>query len=160
MEHYSVKVFRFALVFLFATLLSVRATGQIFIQDSLGFRMALKMSPEDTFVTVDLMTELKKEALHSQKLIALYFVTPNCPVCKNMEEGTFTSNEVIHALSSRYLFMELCALTNFDGLELAPRFGVQYYPTIVLLDNKGNKIKKLEGYYGAEDLLQELNMEK
>lgn len=149
---------RCAMVFTIALLTCIQASAQMFVQDSLGFRTALKLGAQDTFVEVDLMTELKKEAANSQKLIALYFVTPNCPVCKNMEEGTFTSNEVIHTFANRYIFMELCALTNFDGLELAPKFGVEYYPTIVLLNNKGTLVKKLEGYYGAEDLLKELDI--
>jgi thiol:disulfide interchange protein DsbD len=100
----------------------------------------------DPFVHGD--PDLFKEALAAGKPIVLDFTAEWCGYCKVLDRTTFADPAVIADLT-RFRALKIDVDTGRNG-ELVKRFDVAGPPLIVVLDPKGNLVKKL-GYDEAKD---------
>jgi thioredoxin-related protein len=110
----------------------------------------------DPTILTDPLERFCAEAQAGKRLLMLYFSTPSCPVCRNMEEGVFTSGTLQQVIADNYIFHKLDAWTEFDGVDLAARFNLRYYPTIILLNDKGKVLQTLVGYTSERNLIDAL----
>jgi thioredoxin 1 len=58
--------------------------------------------------------------------------------------------------SKGQIFMRFFLDTEPEGARLARRFGVKGFPTLIILDSKGNEVDRIVGERSAPDLIDEL----
>lgn len=80
-----------------------------------------------------------------------------CGPCKMMERKTFKDAAVAARLSRMATVRVDCEdetmRNGTRGVDLAERFAVETYPTLVLLDSEGREVARRTGYVGPEELL-------
>lgn len=82
-------------------------------------------------------------AKEEQKIVLIDFFTTWCGPCKKLDSTTWKDPEVIAWMTKNCIALKLDAEQN---TELASRFHVGAYPTIVLLKSDGTVIDSLVGY--------------
>jgi len=101
------------------------------------------------------LSEATGKARSGDKLIITDVYTDWCGWCKEMDVKTWSHPAVIER-SEKYVFLKLNAETEPDGVALQKKFGVVSYPTVLLLDSRGEEFERLEGYLPAEEFLANL----
>ncbi|NLI17097.1 MAG: thioredoxin fold domain-containing protein [candidate division Zixibacteria bacterium] len=96
----------------------------------------------------------REVARAEKKPLLVEFYKTGCSWCRKMDDSTFT-DKIIIELSDKILFLKLDA--GIDTAEAA-RFGVTYYPTVVLLKPDGDEIDRLVGYYPPPDFYNEIQL--
>ena len=111
-------------------------------------------------VFVETLLELPDDAAQaakSGKRLLLYFGQVGCPYCKELMQTSFTQKAIVDKTAKHFLPIAFNLfgdreVTWFDGKvrsekELAKHLKVQFTPTLLLLDEKGNIIARINGYY-------------
>jgi thiol:disulfide interchange protein len=84
------------------------------------------------------------------KPIMVAFVTAWCGYCRQMDRVTWKNPEVIDALAEivavRVDAEENAERNGYRGVDLAARFGVSTYPTMLLVDSSGRELSRAVGY--------------
>ncbi len=86
------------------------------------------------------------EARESQHPVLAFLYADWCTYCRRMDSETFRNPAVIEEMGPHFAWLRLNAETDTEGVELQRRFGVEGYPTILILDGDGNEIDRLSGY--------------
>ena len=66
------------------------------------------------------------------------------------------TDERFMRFSSRFVFMRVLADTDPEGAELQSLYRVAGFPTLLVLDSKGEEIDRLEGGRSTEELIEEM----
>jgi len=111
-------------------------------------------------VFVETLLELPDDAAQaakSGKRLLLYFGQAGCPYCKELVQTSFTQKAIVDKTAKHFLPIAFNLfgdreVTWFDGKqrsekEFAKFLKVQFTPTLLLLDEKGNIIARINGYY-------------
>jgi thioredoxin-related protein len=97
------------------------------------------------------------QAAKSGKRLLLYFGQQGCPYCKELMQTSFTQKAIVDKLAKHFVAIGFDLfgdreVTWFDGKD-AQRKGVRQipqgavHPDLLLLDEKGNIIGRINGYY-------------
>lgn len=101
--------------------------------------------------------QLQYKAKTANKPFILDFYTVWCGPCKNMEKYTFTNPELAKYIKENYLAFKVDGESIMgDGIEVAQKYDVRFYPTLIIFSPEGAVLKRLNGFQSAEVLLQEL----
>lgn len=105
---------------------------------------------------LDLRDDLK-EAAAANKRVMLYFGQNGCPYCKRLMEVNFRSPPIIAKTRANFEVIEINILgsrevTGADGSvttekAFARALKVAYTPTLVVLDERGGILARINGYY-------------
>ena len=97
------------------------------------------------------------QAAKTGKRLLLYFGQQGCPYCKELMQTSFTQKAIVDKTAKHFLPIAFNLfgdreVTWFDGKlrsekEFAKFLKVQFTPTLLLLDEKGNIIARINGYY-------------
>jgi thioredoxin-related protein len=97
------------------------------------------------------------DAAKSGKRLLIYFGQDGCPYCKRFLETSFSQKAIVDLTQSKFLAVGLNIwgdreTTWFDGIArsekaLAKHLQVQITPTVLLFDEKGKVIARINGYY-------------
>lgn len=111
-------------------------------------------------VFVESLLELPDDAAQaakSGKRLLLYFGQVGCPYCKELMQTSFRQKPIVDKLAKHFLPIAFNLfgdreVTWFDGRqrsekEFAKLLKVQFTPTLLLLDEKGRIIARINGYY-------------
>jgi thioredoxin-related protein len=79
------------------------------------------------------------------------FYTDWCNWCRRLDTDTFSSPEVRNELA-KLVALKLNA--EEGGAELASRYGVDSYPTMIFFDARGNEMERILGYLPPEKFLR------
>ena len=116
------------------------------------------------------LTDLSKaqaQAKTEHKIILMDFNGSDwCPPCKALRKNVFSSPEFIEYAKKNVVLVDVdfprhkeLEKAQKDANEaLAKKFGVEAFPTVVVLDDNGKQLKKAEGYDGqtAKEFIAEL----
>ena len=97
------------------------------------------------------------QAAKSGKRLLLYFGQQGCPYCKELMQTSFTQKAIVDKVNKHFVAIAFNLfgdreVTWFDGKvrsekEFAKFLKVQFTPTVLLLDEKGTIIARINGYY-------------
>jgi thioredoxin-related protein len=89
-------------------------------------------------------------AKERDSLLMLEFYTDWCSWCRRLEKDTFSNRDVRRQLRK---VVAVRVNAEEDGRELARRYDVDSYPTIVFTDHEGDEIERIIGYLPPEQFL-------
>lgn len=95
------------------------------------------------------------KASQSGKLVFIDFFTTWCGPCKTMSREVFPLRSVGAAVNPHFVSMKIDAEKG-EGAELARRYGVSAYPTMVVLSPDGTLRKSIVGARSAEQFIEEI----
>lgn len=98
--------------------------------------------------------EILKKAKDQNKIVMIDFVTDWCIWCKHLDMRVYNNAEVVDYANKHQINWKTDA--EKEGKDLAKKYGVNGYPTLVFVDADGNEIDKIVGYYPAPDFLENI----
>lgn len=100
---------------------------------------------------------LKKRAKTEGKMVVIEFFIDHCGVCVKLENQTFSNQALASFITEKYVPFRIDGLSIADeGVELAQKYQVRAYPTMVVIDSEGKLVKTLEGFFTPAILIEEL----
>jgi thioredoxin-related protein len=93
----------------------------------------------------------RAEAGRRDTVVMIEFYTDWCNWCRRLEADTFS---VLAVRSELEQIVSLRRDAEKEGAELAARFGVDSYPTLIFLDPAGNEMDRIIGYLPPEPFLK------
>lgn len=97
--------------------------------------------------------EAKKEAKKSGKLIFIDAYTDWCGPCKRMAATSFKDAKVGEMFNKNFVNMKVEMEKDADGPELARKYRVVAYPTLLIVDGNGKLVKQAVGMKSSDQLI-------
>ncbi len=97
--------------------------------------------------------EILKTAAKEKKLVFVDFYTTWCGPCKMLKRHSFPDKAVGEFFNANFINVSIDA-ENGEGVELANKYSVRAYPTLLVLDKDGKVVHSSLGYMSPEQLLQ------
>ncbi len=96
--------------------------------------------------------EMTSKAATESKCYIVFFTKEHCPPCDKMKEQTLSDPEVVTLVSEKTLMFE-AEMPEFDAIDLAEKFQVTAYPTLLVFSPRGLKIGEMVGGQSATSLI-------
>jgi thioredoxin 1 len=87
-----------------------------------------------------------------QKPVFMYFYAPWIESCKRMDQYVYTQDELASYFNSHFINYKIDA--GGPSAEIADRYGVTTFPTLLFIDGKGKIMKRHEGPATASQVLE------
>lgn len=97
--------------------------------------------------------EVLAKAKAENKVLMIDFFTDWCKWCVELDKKVYTNSEVADFANKNQINWKIDAEKG-EGPDLAKKFMVGGYPTIVFVNGNGVEIDKIIGYFPAKDFLQ------
>ncbi len=107
---------------------------------------------EDVEFTKGTYQEVLDLAAQQNKIVMIDFITDWCKWCVETDRKVYTNPEVASFANSNQINWKIDAEKG-EGPDLAKKYGVKGYPTIIFADSKGAEIDRIYGYLPAEQFL-------
>lgn len=101
--------------------------------------------------TAGSLSEALQKAKTSDKQVFAVFESDTCTYCHQLRQNTLNDAQVMEKLNESYVVV---IINVNDSPEIASKYNVYSTPTMLILDNEGNELKSIGGYYGPEDLIK------
>jgi len=113
---------------------------------------SLKKAKQINFIEGSWELALKKaKAEHKYIFVDAYAVW--CGPCKLLKATTFKNHQVGVFFNKNFVNLSI-NMEKGSGIQLAGKWGIEAYPTILILDPDGNLLTGYTGYIEAGDLLE------
>jgi thiol:disulfide interchange protein len=96
-----------------------------------------------------------KQAAEEKKFVVLDLSASWCGYCRRMAREVYPDPQFVE-FSRSQLFVRLFADTDPQGPDLVTRFKVRGFPTILVLNARGEEVGRLEGARDRDKLIQEI----
>ncbi len=94
-----------------------------------------------------------KKSNKTGKLIFIDAYTDWCGPCKKMAATTFRDKEIGEVFNENFINMKVEMEKEEDGEEIAARYRVRAYPTLLIIDGDGKLIKQVIGFQTKDRLM-------
>ena len=126
---------------------------------SLGFMLVVLMTSVSSkpaggisFQDINL-SEAKAQAIKTGKYIFIDCYTDWCGPCKRMAATSFMEDRVADVYNKQFINIKIEMEKDKDGPETALMYKIKAYPTLLIIDGKGNLVKQAIGMQSADGLL-------
>lgn len=89
----------------------------------------------------------------TNKIVFLDAYAVWCGPCKEMDLSVFPLKEVGDVFNQRFVSIKVDAEKG-EGIEIRKKYNINAYPTYLYLDEHGNELYRLVGFFPAKELLQ------
>ena len=105
------------------------------------------------------LSKAKEKAKAENKMILMDFTGSDwCPPCKALHKNVLTSSEFVEYAKKNLVLVEVdfptqkkqSAELKKANKELQEKFGIESYPTIIILGSSGKQLSKEAGYSGEK----------
>ena len=130
--------------------------GILFIASlALTLLVSMTASSPSSGIEFDRLTlaQAKNQSAKTGKLIFIDCYTDWCGPCKRMAATSFKDDKVGRIFNDKFINLKIEMEKNPDGAVLARMYKVRAYPTLLVIDGKGNLVKKLVGMQSRDGLL-------
>lgn len=104
-----------------------------------------------------LFNEMLAKAKAENKILMIDFFTDWCKWCVELDKKVYTDKEVAAFANEHQINWKIDAEKG-EGVDLAKKYEVAGYPTIVFVDGNGNEVDRIVGYIPAKDFLKKIKM--
>jgi thiol:disulfide interchange protein len=108
------------------------------------------------FITGETIESVLDISSKKKKIVFIDFYIDACAPCRLMDQEAFTDRSVYQFYNKNFVNFKVDAI-DFDYVNLAMKYKVQEYPTLVFLDDEGNV---LYTHYGAASAVKLLELGK
>jgi len=98
------------------------------------------------------LASAKQKAAVEGKLYMVHFTANWCTPCKWMDSHTFTDDRVASYLSENYVPVKV-NVEDFDGIIIKQKNNIQFLPTILIFNSKGEEVGRFEEAIGPSKLM-------
>lgn len=120
----------------------------------LGMAMSITASATSfesiNFYQVDI-EQAKELAAKQGKLIMVDFYANWCAPCKWMEESTFSDPEVVSIINNHFIPVKI-DIDQIDGYSMKQQYSIRYLPTIIIFDQDGRVVSRVEETLSASKM--------
>jgi thiol-disulfide isomerase/thioredoxin len=95
-----------------------------------------------------------KEATKKKKFIFIDAYTTWCGPCKMMNSGPFKDEAAGKFFNENFINMKI-DMEKGEGPQLAMKYSVRAYPTLIFLNSKGEEVHRALGYHDAARLIEQ-----
>lgn len=122
----------------------------------ISFAFTSSKSTEEDGVQFETMTvaDAMKLSEKTGKLIFIDCYTSWCGPCKRMAATSFKDKEVATVFNDQFINIKVEMEKDAEGPEMARKYRVQAYPTLLVIDGKGKVVKQVIGGQTADGLLR------
>lgn len=113
---------------------------------------AFKTYANEVIFTQGTYAEVLAKAKAENKVLMIDFFTDWCKWCVELDKKVYTNTEVADFANTYQINWKIDAEKG-EGIELAKKFDVSGYPTVVFVNGEGNEIDRIIGYFPAKDFL-------
>lgn len=99
------------------------------------------------------LEKAKKEALKSGKLIFIDAYTDWCGPCKRMAATSFKDEAVGDLFNKNFINVKIEMEKSPEGPDVARKYGVKAYPTLLIIDGTGRVVKQTIGMKSKDQLI-------
>lgn len=99
------------------------------------------------------LSKAKKMAADEGKLIFIDAYTTWCGPCKKMAKTTFMDSDIAELFNDNFINIKIEMEKDADGPDVARRYNVRAYPTLLIIDEEGNLIKQTIGFQDKAKLM-------
>lgn len=92
-------------------------------------------------------------SLNNNERMVIDFYADWCIPCKELDALTFSDKRVLNEFERFTVYKVDMTKNNDVNEELRKRFNVVGMPTVLIIDSKGNEIKRLTGFVNADEFL-------
>ncbi len=96
--------------------------------------------------------EVLAKAKAENKVVMIDFFTDWCKWCVELDKKVYTVDEVADFANTNQVNWKIDAEKG-EGIELAKKFGVSGYPTVLYVNSDGEEIDRIVGYFPAKEFL-------
>jgi thioredoxin-related protein len=96
--------------------------------------------------------EVLAKAKAENKIVMIDFFTDWCKWCVELDKKVYTVDEVANFANEKQVNWKIDAEKG-EGIELAKKFGVSGYPTVLFVNGDGEEIDRIVGYFPAKEFL-------
>jgi thiol:disulfide interchange protein len=99
------------------------------------------------------LEKAKKQAKKEGKMIFIDCYTSWCGPCKRMAATTFKEDEVAKLFNSNFINLKIDIEKDEDGADVARRYRVRAYPTLLIINGDGELVKQTVGFQTKDKLM-------
>lgn len=114
--------------------------------------MSVNVFANDIEFTKGTYSEVLSKAKTENKVLMIDFYTDWCKWCVELDKKVYTNSEVAGFANKNQVNWKIDAEKG-EGIELAKKFQVSGYPTVVFVDGNGDEIDRIVGYLPVKDFL-------
>ena len=107
---------------------------------------------EIDFQNIDL-SQAKAQAIKTGKYIFIDCYTDWCGPCKRMAATSFKDARVAEVFNKQFINIKIEMEKDKDGPDTALMYKIKAYPTLLIIDGKGNLVKQAIGMQSADGLI-------
>ncbi len=131
----------------FVAIIAVVYFGNVEIQSYLG-RQAL----DETGLELLSLDQALSKAKRENKLVLADLSAIWCPSCRKLDQDVLANDQVQKAIDQNYVFARI-EYESKEGEAFMKKYQVSGFPTLVVIDQNGNKVKKLPLTFSPEQFV-------